>query len=104
MSINPMMMGPEMGSEELDLMAMQEAMGGGAPAGGMSGGEMTSVEVPTWAVEAVMELVSVLESEIASGNVTPEMLMGIGGDSAGAAGMPMGGAMGGGQELPPLPM
>ena len=103
MSFNPMMGAPDMGGDDLDLMAMEQAMSGGAMPGGMPGGEMTTVEVPAWAVEAVQELVSILESEIASGNITPEMLTGGAGDMAAPdMGMPMGGGMG--QELPPLPM
>jgi len=106
MSMDPMMMG---GGEDLDLMAMQEAMGGGAPGGGMdpgaAGGGMVSMQVPEWAVPAVEELVGILEAEVASGNITPDMLAnldgGVGMPDDMAGGMP-GGGMGG--ELPPLPM
>lgn len=88
MSVDPMMMGSAMGGgDDLDLMAMQEAMGGGGMAG-----ETTMVEVPVWAVSAVEELVAVLEAEIANGNLTPEMLEGVGSEA------PMG------SEVPPLPM
>jgi hypothetical protein len=81
MSINPAMMGAGMGggNEELDLMAMQQAMGGGGGnAGAGMSSEMTTVSVPVWAVPAVEELVSVLQSEISSGNISPDMLMDIG--------------------------
>lgn len=101
MSMDPMMMSAGMGGSELDLMAMQEAMNGGASAG--MGGETTTVEVPVWAVEAVQELVSILETEVANGNVTPDMLMGMGDEG----GMPAGGGMDAGMmggEIPPLPM
>jgi hypothetical protein len=111
MSMDPMMMGAGMGGDELDLMAMQEAMGGGAPApdaagGAMPGGDLVSVQVPSWAVPAVEELVGILESEISSGNITPDMLMDVGGEMGGMPGAEMGGMPGGGMggELPPLPM
>lgn len=93
MSVDPMMMGSAMGGgSDVDLMAMQEAMSGG----GM-GMETTMVEVPVWAVSAVEELISVLETEIANGNVTPDMLMDVGGDAS-AMPAPTG------AEVPPLPM
>lgn len=93
MSVDPMMMSSAMGGgSDVDLMAMQEAM----PGGGM-GTETTMVEVPVWAVPAVEELVFVLETEIANGNVTPDMLMNVGG---GGSDMPVPA----GTEVPPLPM
>lgn len=93
MSVDPTMMGSAMGGgSDVDLMAMQEAMSGG----GM-GTETTMVEVPVWAVSAVEELVSILETEIANGNVTPDMLADVGGAAA-----PMGNFEG--VEVPPLPM
>lgn len=90
--------------EDIDMMGMQQAMGGLSPMdsqGPMDGGmsaEMQTVQIPSWAVEAVTELVSLLETEIQNGNVTPEMLMNVGGDdpmaSAGGMGaMPQGGRM-----------
>lgn len=79
MSIDPNMMPmDDMGGSDLDLAAMQEAMGGGMGGGmgGDMGSEMTTIEVPTWAVPAVEELISILEAEVQSGNVDPQMLMG----------------------------
>ncbi|MGA1753254.1 MAG: hypothetical protein ACO395_07840 [Pontimonas sp.] len=72
MSIDPNMMPMDDMGSDLDMMAMQEAMGGGGMEPGMD--EMTTVTVPVWAVPAVEELVAVLEAEIASGNVDPAML------------------------------
>lgn len=74
MSIDPNMMPMDDMGSDLDMMAMQEAMGegGGEMAAGMD--EMTTISVPAWAVPAVEELIAVLESEIASGNVSPDML------------------------------
>jgi len=75
MSIDPNMIPMDDMGSDLDMMAMQEAMGGGGgeemPAG-MD--EMTTISVPAWAVPAVEELIAVLEAEIASGNVSPDML------------------------------
>jgi hypothetical protein len=90
--------------DDLDMMAMEQALGGGAPMDpGMDPamGEMVPVTVPSWAVPAVQELISILEQEIASGSVTPDMLMAVGGPEMGGA--PMGGMdpmMGG---MPPSP-
>jgi len=71
--------------EDLDAMAMEQALAGGAGMDPMMGGaeEMVSVQVPSWAVPAVQELVGILEAEIASGNVTPEMLMDVSGAGMG---------------------
>lgn len=95
-------------NEDIDMMGMQQAMGGLSPMdsqgpmdSGMDSGmsaEMQTVQIPSWAVQAVTELVSMLETEIQNGNVTPEMLMNVGGDdpmaSAGGMGaMPQGGGM-----------
>ena len=81
--------------EDLDAMAMEEALAGAAPTDPMMGdmGEMVSVQVPSWAVPAVEELVGILEAEVASGNVTPEMLMDVGA-----------GGMGGEMAAPMEPM
>jgi hypothetical protein len=112
MPIDPMT-GQQMpyGDEDIDALAMQEMMGGGMSApdmsgGGMAGGDMVSVQVPSWAVQAVEELVGILESEIASGNITPDMLTDLGGDMGGMPGGDMGAMPGGdmGGALPPLPM
>ena len=73
--------------DDIDIMAMEQALGAGAPMPpamgpdmGM-GGAMVPVEVPEWAVPAVQELISILEAEIASGNITPEMLMDLDGST-----------------------
>jgi hypothetical protein len=69
--------------DDLDMMAMEQALGGGAPMDPMMDpgamGDMVPLQVPSWAVPAVEELVSILEAEIASGSITPEMLMDVGG-------------------------
>jgi len=83
--------------EDVDAMAMEQALAGGAPVDPMMGdmGEMVSVQVPSWAVPAVEELVSILEAEVASGNVTPDMLMDVGSaDMGGDMAMPMEPGMG----------
>jgi hypothetical protein len=53
-----------MDPEMLDMMAMEEMMGGAPMGGGMGGGmgegEMVSVMVPAWTVPAVEELVAIL--------------------------------------------
>lgn len=55
--------------DPLDMMAMEEMMGG--PMGGAGGmgseEEMVSVMVPAWAVPAVEELVAILNEEGAGG-------------------------------------
>jgi len=55
-----------MDEEMLDMMAMEEMMGG-APMdpgmGGMGDGEMVSVMVPAWTVPAVEELVAILSED-----------------------------------------
>jgi hypothetical protein len=63
-----------MDPETLDMMAMEEMMGGapmGPDMGGMPMGggedELVSVMVPAWAVPAVEELVGLLEQEGAGG-------------------------------------
>lgn len=78
--------------DDLDMMAMEQAMGGGMnpamdPTMDPMMGEMVPVTVPSWAVPAVQELVSILEAEIASGAITPDMLMDAGPGMGG--GMPM---------------
>lgn len=80
--------------DELDMMAMEQAMGGGMdpamdPAMDPMMGEMVPVTVPSWAVPAVQELISILESEIASGAITPDMLMDPGMGAEMGGGMPM---------------
>lgn len=60
--------------DPLDMMAMDEMMGGGMGAG-MAGGmedEMVSVMVPAWTVPAVEELVAILEEEGAGGMMPAE--------------------------------
>jgi hypothetical protein len=83
--MDPMMMDPmamPMGDESLDTMAMESMLG---PDTGMGGGmDLVDIQVPSFAVEAVMQLISMLEQEMAGG---------MGAD-------PMGGGMGGG--MPPM--
>lgn len=77
--------------DDLDAMAMEQALGGGPamdPAMDPGMGEMVPVTVPSWAVPAVQELVSILEAEIASGAISPDMLM-----EGGMAADPMMGGM-----------
>lgn len=56
-----------MDPETLDMMAMEEMMGGAPMAGGMGGGmddgQMVSVMVPAWTVPAVEELVAILSED-----------------------------------------
>lgn len=52
--------------DPLDAMAMEEMMGGAPMDAGM-GEEMVPVMVPSWAVPAVEELVSILMEEGAGG-------------------------------------
>jgi hypothetical protein len=63
-----------MDPEMLDMMAMEEMMGGAPMGGGMGGGmgdgEMVSVMVPAWTVPAVEELIAILsegEPQMAAG-------------------------------------
>lgn len=74
-----------MDEEMMNMMAMEEMMGGMPPADpGMGGGDMdmVSVMVPSWTVPAVEELVSILsEGDAGGGNPM--------------AGMPMDPGMGG---------
>jgi hypothetical protein len=50
-----------MDEEMMNMMAMEEMMGGAPMGGGMGGGdEMVSVMVPAWAVPAVEELIAIL--------------------------------------------
>lgn len=76
--------------DDLDMMAMEQALGG-APADPMMDpaamGDVVPVQVPSWAVPAVEELIAILEAEIASGSITPEMLMDVGGGAPMDAGM-----------------
>jgi len=103
MAMNPMT-GEMMPTDDLDAMAMEQALGGAPgmdpamdPGMDPAMGEMVPVSVPSWAVPAVQELISILESEIASGAISPDMLMG--GGMTGApmdSSMPMDPMMGGG--------
>lgn len=79
--------------EGLDMMAMESMLGPGDPMGGMGGDmEMVDIQVPAYAVAAVMELVAMLEEEMNGGG------MDMGGMPPMDAGMdPM---MGGG--MPPM--
>jgi hypothetical protein len=84
-----------MDEEMLNMMAMEEMMGGAPPAGmgmdPMAGGgdsEMVPVMVPAWTVPAVEELVSILSESDAMGM-----------DPAMAGGMPPMGSMGGGMPF-----
>jgi hypothetical protein len=87
--MDPMMMPPD--DEGLDMMAMDSMMGG---AGGDM--EMVDVQVPAFAVAAVMELVSMLEEEMAGGGMGD-----MGAPAPMDAGMPpMDAGMGGG--MPPM--
>lgn len=50
-----------MDEEMMNMMAMEEMMGGAPMGGGMGGeDEMVSVMVPAWAVPAVEELIAIL--------------------------------------------
>lgn len=52
--------------DPLDMMAMEEMMGGGM-GGGAPEDQMVSVMVPAWTVPAVEELVSILSEEGGNG-------------------------------------
>lgn len=70
--------------DPLDMMAMEEMMGGemGAPAAGGMEDEMVSVMVPAWAVPAVEELVAILQEEGAGGMMPVEDGAGMEGELA----------------------
>jgi hypothetical protein len=101
MPMNPMT-GEMMPYDDVDAMAMEQALGGSPsmdPGMDPGMGEMVPVSVPSWAVPAVQELISILESEIASGAISPDMLMDPG---MGAGGPMMGAPMDGGMPMDPM--
>ena len=66
-----------MDEEMMDMMAMEEMMGGSPMGGGMppmgdEGDEgVTNVPVPNFAVAAVLELIAMLEEEMMAGQGMP---------------------------------
>lgn len=70
-----------MDEEMMDMMAMEEMMGGAPMDPGMGGGMppmedegdsgVTNIPVPNFAVAAVLELIAMLEEEMAGGESMP---------------------------------